>query len=306
MDALIRLVLEPQPMPPAESLVAWWQATAARRDAYDTPVDRAIAGGACADRVAFAFASGYSEALRAMVPSLRGLSSFCASEEGGAHPRFIKTQLAPAEPGRYTLTGRKKWATNASAAGALLVVASTGTGPDGKNRLRVVRVPVSAPGVTVHTTTAPFVPEIPHAEVSLDGVSIPEADVLPGDGYDDYLKPFRTIEDLHVHAALLGYTIGVARRRGFPKELVERGLALAVTTRALAREDAKAATTHLAIAGLLALATAYIDDFDKLWSASPDDELARWKRDRMLLAVAGKARAARRDVAWEALADGRQ
>jgi alkylation response protein AidB-like acyl-CoA dehydrogenase len=302
MDALIRFVLEPQPMPPAESLVTWWQATAARRDVYDTPVDRAIAGGACADRLGFAFAAGYSEALRAMVPTIRGLGAFCATEEGGAHPRFIKTLLAPAEPGRYTLTGHKKWATNAPSADALLVVASTGTGADGKNRLRVVRVPVTAPGVTVRAAAASFVPEIPHGEVTFDGVSIPEADVLPGDGYDSYLKPFRTIEDLHVHAAVLGYAIGVARRRDFPQELVERGLALAVAVRALAREDAKAATTHLAIAGLLALTNAYVDDFDKHWSASPDDELARWKRDRMLLAVAGKARAARRDVAWEALA----
>src|SRR5262245_11144912 len=159
MDALIRFILAPQPAG-ADSLLAWWEATAARRGAYDTPVDRAIAGGACADRLAFAFAAGYAEALRALVPSLRGLSAFCATEDGGAHPKNIKTLLAPAEAGGYTLTGYKKWATFASAADALLVVATTGTGADGKNRLRVVRVPVSAPGVKIASSAAPFVPEM--------------------------------------------------------------------------------------------------------------------------------------------------
>ena len=43
-----------------------------------------------------------------------------------------------------------------------------------------------------------------------------EADLLPGDGYDIYLKPFRTIEDIHVHAALIGYLVGVARRLEAP------------------------------------------------------------------------------------------
>src|SRR5262249_6840865 len=153
-----------------------------RRGAYDAPVDRAIAGGACADRLAFAFAAGYAEALRSLVPSLRGLTAFCATEDGGAHPKNIKTLLAPAGA-RYTPTGHKKWATFASAADSLLVVATTGAGADGKNRLRVVRVPVSAPGVKITSSAAAFVPEMPHAEVELAGVAIPEADVLPGDGY---------------------------------------------------------------------------------------------------------------------------
>src|SRR5262245_25603109 len=98
----------------------------------------------------------------------------------------------------------------ASAAQSLLVVASTGN-VDGKNRLRVVRVPANAAGVRIEPAVAPFVPEIAHARVTLDGVRVSAGDLLPGDGYDDYLKPFRTIEDLHVHGALLGYLIGVAR-----------------------------------------------------------------------------------------------
>src|SRR5690606_7432797 len=121
---------------------------------------------------------------------------------------------------------------------------------DGKNRLCAVRVPTTAPGVRITASTAPFVPEIPHAEVTLDRVTISAEQLLPGDGYDDYLKPFRTIEDVHVHAALLGYLIGVARRIGAPRELVERLLANALAVRAVARADARSPATHVALAGV--------------------------------------------------------
>jgi hypothetical protein len=303
MDALLRFVLDPALVPPAvDELRAWWDATVPRRAAWTDPFDRAFAGGACADRLGFAFAGGYAEALRALVPDLPpgSITALCATEEGGAHPRAIRTRLLATAPGRYELSGRKKWATIASAASSLLVVASTGE-DGGKNRLRVVRVRADAPGLRLHPTTAPFVPEIPHAEVTLDGVIATDADVLPGDGYDAYLKPFRTIEDLHVHAALAGYLIGVARRHGFPHDMQERLLVLAVATRSLAHADPRAATTHAALAGVLDLAPRLVGELEALWSAAPDAEWSRWQRDRPLLQVAGKARAARRDRAWSIL-----
>jgi len=303
MDALLRFVLDPALTPPAvDQLHAWWEATTAQRAAWIDPFDRAFAGGACADRLGFAFAGGYAEALRALVPDLLpgSITALCATEEGGAHPRAIHTRLAATAPGRYELSGRKKWATVASAASSLLVVASTGE-EAGKNRLRVVRVRTDAPGVRLSPSTAPFVPEIPHAEVELDRVIATDADLLPGDGYDDYLKPFRTIEDLHVHAALAGYLIGVARRHHFPHDLQERLLVLAVAARSLSRADPKAATTHAALAGILDLAHRLVDEFEPLWSQAPDDEWSRWQRDRSLLRVASNARTARRERAWSIL-----
>jgi len=303
MDALLRFVLDPARVPPAvDDLRAWWDATAAWRAAWTEPFDRAFAGGGCADRLGFAFAAGYAEALRVLVPDLPpgSITALCATEEAGVHPRAIRTRLVATEPGRYTLTGRKKWATVASAASSLLVVASTGEDA-GKNRLRVVRVRADAPGVRLHSATTPFVPEIPHAEVELDGVIASDADVLPGDGYDAYLKPFRTIEDLHVHAALAGYLIGVARRHGLPHELQERLLVLAVAARALAHADPKAATTHAALAGVIDLAQRLVGELEPLWAAAGGDEWTRWQRDRPLLRVASGARTARRDRAWSIL-----
>jgi acyl-CoA dehydrogenase len=305
MDVLAAaLALEPVP---ADTLAEWWRGAAARREGWASPIERAIVGGASADRVGFAFLAGYVEALRALVPDAEDAEdaedeplALCATEEGGNHPRAIRTTLAPDGPGRYRLTGKKTWSTAATDAARLLVVASTGE-HEGKNRLRVVRVARSAAGVHLIARPTPFVPEIPHAEVVLNGVTVAEADVLPGDGYADYLKPFRTVEDLHVHAALAGYLIGVARRRGFARSIVEALLASCATSRALAQADRKAPATHLALAGLLAGMTGTVTELERAWDAVPDPEWQRWQRDRPLLRVASGAREARRERAWAAL-----
>lgn len=303
MDALLRLVLAPDRAVATDSLDVWWSETAARRTAWDASIDRAIAAGSLADRVGFAFAAGYGAALRALVGDRvhDGIHALCATEETGNHPRAIKTTLSALPDGGFELTGKKKWATVAPHATALLVVATTGDGPDGKPRLRVVRVPASAQGVRLTPSAAPFIPEIPHAEIELAHVRLAAEDVLPGDGYDDYLKPFRTVEDLHVHAALLAYLIGVARMRQFPHELVEQLLASLVAVRALGLADPRAATTHVALAGVLAAVHERLPELERPWAALADEEWRRWERDRAILRVASAARTARRDRAWETL-----
>jgi len=62
LDTLLRKLLELH-APALETLEAWWRATDAARAELDTPVDRALLGGALADRVGFAFVSGYQAAL---------------------------------------------------------------------------------------------------------------------------------------------------------------------------------------------------------------------------------------------------
>lgn len=291
---ILRALLAAQP-PAVTSLTAWWEETAALRGAFGTTVERALVGGALGDRLGFAFASGYSEALRALVPGLDGIAALCITEAGGNHPKAIETTLVAVDGG-YEVTGHKKWATVGSLAQSLLVCATTGN-----HRLRMVRVAANAPGVTLTASSAPFVPEIPHAEITLERVRVTEADLLPGDGYDAYVKPFRTIEDIHVHAALVGYLVGVARRRGFARDVIERLLALAGTAGTLAHANAKDAATHVALAGTFQLIAREVAAIEALWSASPDDEWQRWQRDRALLQVAGKAREARRDKAWSLL-----
>ncbi len=284
-----------------DSLTAWWEQTRDARERETTTVDRALVGGALADRLGFAFAAGYHEALRALVKtSSDDISALCVTEARGNSPKDIETTLV-ASGDDFEITGKKKWATTAPLAKSLLVCATLGTGADGKPRLRMVRVSTSAPGVRMTSASAPFVPEIPHAEVELERVRVTADDILPGDGYTDYVKPFRTIEDVHVHAALIGYLLGVARRHELARDLIEQLIATAVTARTIALADPRSPATHLALAGLITFAGEHVVETERAWEETDDDEWKRWLRDRPLLRVAGAARAARCQRAWEAI-----
>lgn len=299
MTALLTALLQGPPAPvPFAGFADWWARTAPLRARWPGTVERAVALGFAADRLGMAFAGGYASAVLALDPSLpEEPGALCATEDGGAHPRAIAARL---EGGR--LTGTKRFVSGAPWARTLLVVASEGTGAGGRNRLRVVRVPAGAPGVRLEPgPELPFVPEVPHASVVFDGVEVQPADVLPGDGYDAYLKPFRTIEDLHVHGAALGYLLGVARRAGWPPALREGLVAALATAVALRDADPRAPSTHVALAGLLGLAERLLADAEPCWEAVEPAERTRFARDRALLQVAGKAREARRVRAWELL-----
>ncbi|MCU0700760.1 MAG: acyl-CoA dehydrogenase [Myxococcaceae bacterium] len=277
----------------------FWRDTAGLRRGFRGPMARAVALGFSADRLAFAFMGGYASALTRLDPSLGvdDVAALCATEDGGAHPRAIQTSLSG---GR--LTGTKRFVSGGPFATRLLVVASEGLAGDGRNRLRLVRVRPDAPGVLLEVQPElPFVPEIPHASVQFQGVAVEADDVFPGDGYTDALKPFRTLEDLHVHGALLGLLVSVARRSAWPQSSVEHLLALVASALALGELDARAPSTHLALAGLLARTTDFLDETRAHWSLVAPEEAARFERDRPLMALAGKAREARRTNAWAAL-----
>jgi hypothetical protein len=290
MEGVLRRLLDLRPLAEG-SLESWWDASRALREQHVLPIDRALIGGVLADRLGFAFAEGYQAALQRMVPG-DGIRSLCVTEATGNSPKDIHTVFDGT-----TVTGTKKWATAGSLASELLVCARTGVDEIGRNKLVMVRVP--AKNAKLVASTAPMVPEIPHAEVELDHARISE--VLPGDGYSEYVKPFRTIEDTHVHAALLGYLIGVCRRHKLAHDYIEQLLATAVSLREIATADAKSPITHLLLAGAITQSLRLVAAVERDWESINDDEWKRWLRDRPLLAVAAKARAARRDAAWTAL-----
>jgi hypothetical protein len=296
LDLLLRKLLELR-APAHETLESWWRGTEEQRTGFDTPVDRALLGGALADRVGFAFVGGYQAALEALFGPAPGITSLCVTEAAGNRPQDIATTLKPTGAG-FVINGRKKWATGGPLAQSLLVAATTGTDDLGRNHLRVVRIPAKATGVRIIAATASFVPEIPHAEIELDGVTVSEADVLPGDGYASYIKPFRTVEDAHVHAALLGYVIGVARRIKVARDLIEQLLAAALAIRNVALADPRSPATHIALAGSLSQVAHVVGEVELRWEDSEGPEWTRWLRDRAIFRVAGAARAARREKAW--------
>jgi len=261
-------------------------------------IDRAAAGGFRADRLGYAFLAGYRAALMRLDPSLKR-TSLCATEEGGAHPRAIQTRLV-AHEGAFRLTGKKTFATLASEATALLVVASVFTEDGARNHLRVVRVPVTRNGLVIRDRPPlPFAPEIPHAQVVCDDVRVESPELLDGDGYADVLKPFRTFEDMHVTVAWLAYVVRLVRKHAGPHRLAEEALAAIAALGALSERDPLAPTTHVALAGVLTQAAALVHE----WDLTECDETtrSRWQRDIPLLEVATTVRNLRLEAGWAKL-----
>lgn len=303
-EPIVDYLLTRAPTPAAMTDVpSWWRQHHEVVAALELPIDRALAGGFVAPVLGFAFASGYQEALRALLGGgEERRRALCATEKGGNHPRAIATTLTPAGDG-FVLSGAKSYITLGRFADELLVVARSGTGSDDRPQLTVVTVAAGATGVTIEDAPpVPFVPEIPHARVRFAEVAIATEDVLPGDGYDRYLKPFRTVEDIHVMAALMAWLIGVGRRSNWSEDAIEPLLATALTLRQLALAAPSSPAIHIALAGALRMVQHSVAEVEPLWASADLATRATWQRDRALLQVAQGARDKRRQRAWERLA----
>jgi acyl-CoA dehydrogenase len=295
-------IVRPQP-----ALADWWAGFAGLGAEWSSPIQRAIAGGFAADRVAWAFCSGYQAALRALVPGLSDstVAVLCATEKDGNHPKAIRTTLER-QQNQLRMNGHKKWTTLGPAATLLLVVARVGGDESERPALKVVRVAGDAPGVRLQPMPPTrFVPEAPHAEVYLEDVGVTEADVLDGDGYERYLKPFRTVEDIHVQAAIIAYLVREARVQGGSQPFIEQALAVLQNLAALALAGSSDPMTHLLLAGALQQSAALFARAGELWRSADENDAARlrWARDASLLQVAGSARELRRQRAWQRLAE---
>jgi hypothetical protein len=293
----------PDPVPVSDAPSFW---LGLQRDLPPTadPTDRAVIGGFSSDRAGYAFVAGYQAAISFLFgdPLTAQLGSFCATEKGGNQPRAIQAALERT-PGGFVLRGEKIWSSLGTAAGVLYVVASAGvSAAGGRKDLRVVRIAAQQSGVRIEPMPhAPFIPEIGHAHIVFDAVAVADRDVLPGDGYDRYVKAFRTVEDVHVHAALLGYALAVARRNALPQGVTEALCHAVVGTVALARRSPASPETHVALAGALQEHARLLREVEVHWERIGGDEWSRWERDRALLEVAAKVREARRARAWSAL-----
>jgi len=271
---------------------------------WEMTIDRAIAGGFLADRLSYAFAAGFRSALSSLIPAIpmNRFVAFCVTEEnGGGHPRSIRTSIerVQSETGEgWRLNGGKKYITMADEAELLLVAASSGFA-HGHNQVQVVIIKRDSPGVTVEPMELPILPEISHGVVLLDNVKVQESHLLPGDGYLEYVKPFRTIEDLHVNASVLGYLFRLSSDYHWAPPVREQMLAIITAARALAGAYPLAYQVHVALGGLHRQMEHLLEVISPFWEEVDEKTRKGWMRDSALLHVAGSARARRLERAWE-------
>ncbi|MYB20627.1 MAG: hypothetical protein F4Y16_16870 [Holophagales bacterium] len=297
-----------------EDVLAPWQA---RANGGADPSGRdhfahGLLGGFVADRPAWAMVAGHQAAVRrlawerggqALVPDA-GIVAFCASEEGGAHPRAVHSSLRKAADGGFRLDGQKRWATLAPSAAALLIIASLGRDGD-RNRLRAVCVPSDRRGIGIAPMDLgerkPSNPEVRHAVVDLTAVPVAAGEVMDGDGYTDAIKPFRTIEDLYIGAATTAYNLALARRSGWPEAAVEDLLLLLVGAGALAFGPLDEPAAHLGVAALSRATARTRAEHAEHWALVDKTAAAAWRRAAAGGGVAARAKELRRQGAWARL-----
>lgn len=300
MYALTEVLFDASAPRSCESIEEFWpRIVESMKDFGSATVDCAIAAGAAADRLGWAFVAGYHQALLRLVPGLDAHqpTALAATESGGGRPSAIETRLER-EGTQWRLSGEKSFVTLGAYARQVLVVASCGQRPaDGRNDLRLVRVDAARAGLVFEPLPSiPFAPEIAHARLSLNNVLVDDSEVLEGDGYARYLKPFRTIEDLHVVGAVLGYLTRAAYRSDAREHMLEL-LTLIATVRHLAERRPDDAEAHLTLAGVFASLRRFVGQLDFV-HVLPAEERLRWERDQPLLSVANHARQQRTEAAW--------
>lgn len=292
-------------VPETPTFQAWTpQWFAAVRQA-PAPIDLAICMAYRADRMAWAFASAYQSALRALVPDapVDELLSLCVTEEAGNRPRDIQTSIDPLPDGGWQVHGCKRWAMLGPVPTTLLVVgASAIKNAQDTPNLRVVKVAGGSTGLLIqHVHSTRFIPEAPHCAVDLKHVKLGPQALLPGDAYLDYMKPFRTLEDIYVSAATLAYLLREARANRWPQEYIERAAAALASLHAIAALAPTDPVTHVLLAGSLQMVDGLRAQATAFWQDANDVSAERWRRDAPLFEVANTARSMRRKRAWERL-----
>jgi len=303
-ETLIRSLLgRPATRPGHSSMADWFAYFCTNTADIHLCIDQAIVGGRISNNMSFAFAAGYQSAIQSLFkPETRQLASLCVSEkhEGkhGNHPRLIQSSLTQQNDQR-SLNGSKSFITGACEAEFLYIACSTGSNKDHRPNIKMLALPANQPGIQIsETAKLSFVPEVSHGEACFSDVIIANQQILPGDGYLDYIKPFRTIEDIHVFAAVLGFLLGQAMDSNWQHSSIERILSLLVTLRTIGHMPGNQASTHLVLAGCRSQMESLIAETDDEFKQLSPESYADWQRDKALLSIASKAHQARTQKAW--------
>lgn len=143
-----------------------------------------------------------------------------------------------------------------------------------------------------------FLPELSHGSMQLKNVSVKEDQMLPGDGYEDYVKPFRTIEDIHVTSALIGHIFSIGLTNNWPRSLLQQLFSVFVQLRSISKHSAKDAGAHIALAGILGCFQQQLELVDEQMDLMPRELQLKWQQDKKVFSLASEARSKRTDNAW--------
>lgn len=265
----------------------------------EAPFNKAILGGFTCQQFSFAFMAGYQAALEKMFPTIapNELKALCVSEAKGGHPKVIQTTLL-----NHQLTGVKTYVTAGSDAAHLLVLCKTTESVDGHPLLKIVHVPRQTNNVKVTNFDLPFMKAVKHGKLVLDNTKITSEQILDGDGYSQYTKPFRTLEDVCVSAAYQAMLLRQALDHQWAEDLRDQLLFNLYTLKNLFSLPPSAKETHL-------LLSTHEQNFENLLPAieenitqhSSVDFKADWELNKRVIFLGKKLKEIRLTKAREVL-----
>jgi hypothetical protein len=214
-----------------------------------------------------------------------GLGALCATEQRSLRPADMQTRLTD-----LRLSGRKDFVTAGDAADWLLIAARSEQ-PGETPRLSLAVVYPGEPGVRVEQLPAlPLMPDVSHGRLHLDDAM---CELLAGDGWDAYVKPFRSLEDLYVLSAMTAWLYGVAQDSDWPQALQLRLLALLAGCAEVSRQAPNNSAGHVLLGGLFAQFDGLKSEVDQALAAGNPEWAAMWQRDQAVMQMAAGARAKR-------------
>ncbi|MBN3966612.1 acyl-CoA dehydrogenase family protein [Pseudomonas gregormendelii] len=251
-----------------------------------TPFELAVAGGRLMATPGLAFLVGYQAALRMLWPSAPlSLGAMCATEQRSLRVADMQTRL-----GDLRLSGRKDFVTAGNAADWLLVAARSEQ-PGEAPRLSLAVVYPGEPGVSLeHLPSIPLMPDISHCRLVLENA---QCELLAGDGWDAYVKPFRTLEDIYVLSAVTAWLYGIGQDSAWPQSLQLRLLALLAGCAEVSRQAPNNPAGHVLLGGLFAQFDGLKVEIGLALADGPPHWAAMWQRDQAVMDLAAVARGKR-------------
>lgn len=267
------------------------------RTGFLTTFEASVFGGYQCDRLGYAFATGYESANRFCFR--KRMTSFCATESTkGPLSKTIETTISP-KGDKFELNGYKSFVTFGNLSEFLAVVAKESKSSSERPSIKIVMVRTHAVGVTLiePEKKISFIPEVPHVGVKFENVTIEKEQIIEGDGYSLYFKPFRTIEDLHVFSSILAYMYKVAQKSNW-ENMKERIIYLLFTIFHVMEHELNSPIIHLIIDGLSQNFQILMKDVENLkWNDNEEKE--RFLRDKPIFKTAEFLRKKRTKVAWD-------
>ena len=251
-----------------------------------TPFELAVLGGRLMATPGLAFLVGYQAALRMLWPSAPlSLGALCATEQRSLRVADMQTRLTG-----LRLSGRKDFVTAGDAADWLLIAARSEE-PDETPRLSLAVVYPGEPGVRVEKLPPiPLMPDISHGRLILENA---QCELLAGDGWDAYVKPFRTLEDVYVLSAMTAWLYGVGNDSDWPQTLQLRLLALLAGCAEVSRQAPNTPAGHVVLGGLFAQFDGLKVEVNQALADGPPHWWAMWQRDQGVMELAAGARGKR-------------